>query len=65
MENHIKVFVKTFILNKQKVYGITNGKKWFFYAYQSENIAYSMLKYFQTSTSISLNITSLEPRQLI
>lgn len=46
-------------------WGITDGKKWFFYGYPSEERASAMLPSFSTPTHVRINISYDAPMALV
>lgn len=60
--------VKTDFPNKERNfsgYGITDGKKWFAYAYPTQEKADGMLKHFSDADIIRVNIAHPSPISLI
>ncbi len=53
--------VKQCKVNGKNVYGLTNGKKWFYYAYISKDQAESMLVHFVTEMDYTVNICHQQP----
>lgn len=46
-------------------FGITDGKKWFFYAYSTKESADALLPHFDTEIKIRVNISHPMPYQLV
>lgn len=56
-----KLFVKQCRLG----FGITNGKKWFFYAYPTIAVAEGIMRKFTTQQHIDVNVSHAEPLELV
>ncbi len=46
-------------------WGITDGKKWFFFGYRTEDRAKAMLRNFSTPLHVSVNISQSQPMSLV
>lgn len=56
--------VKEYTLDGKKTWGITDGKKWFFYAYSTKERAEVMLEHFNSPSVIEVNISQPQPFKL-
>ena len=57
--------VKSCSVGGKKAWGITDGKKWFFYAYETKDWAEAMARHFKTPELIRVNINVSQPVQMV
>jgi hypothetical protein len=55
------VRVKPCTVGGRKAFGLTDGKKWFFYAYETRAAATSMLRHFTEPKVVEVNISQPQP----
>ncbi len=57
--------VKQCVVDGKKVFGLTNGKKWFFYAYTTKERAEGMIQHFTAPKVIEVNISQPQAYKIV